>query len=305
MKVIEANQLSKWYGEVMGLNSFSVEIGEGITGLIGPNGAGKTTFIKIITGLIHQDKGEIRVLGEDGWNNPSLNKKMGYCPEHEALYPWMTAAQFLTTMVRMNGYGRDESKRMAREALSMVGLEDMDRKIKSYSKGMRQKVKVAQALAHDPELLILDEPLSGTDPVGRNTIINLIREMAGRGKNVVVSSHVLYEIERLTEQVVLIDRGRMLAEGNIHEIRGLIDQHPHTVLIKTKHAREMGRELLREGHVINIEFSREGNLLVKTRDPNKFYQELPKIVSINDFEVEEFMSPDDNLQAVFKYLVKK
>lgn len=307
MNVVVAESLSKWYGEVMGLNQFTVDIEGGITGLVGPNGAGKTTFLRIITGLIHQDKGDVKVLGETPWNNPSLNKKIGYCPEHDMLYPWMTAKEFLITMMKMHGYEKSESEKMAYEVLKLVGMDsrDVERKVKGYSKGMRQKVKVAQSFIHNPEVLIMDEPLAGTDPLGRKTIIELIKKLADAKTHVIVSSHVLYEIERLTDQIVLINTGRALARGNIREIRGLIDQHPHTVSIATRNARELGKELMNEASVISVEISDEGHLSVKTHEPDVFYQRLPNIIVQNKFVVDEMFSPDDNLQAVFRYLVKK
>ena len=307
MNIISASNLSKWYGEVIGLNQFTVDIGEGITGIVGPNGAGKTTFIRIITGMIRQNKGTVEVLGEKPWNNPSLNAKIGYCPEHEMLYPWMSAKEFLIAMAKMHGYSHSESERRAYESLEMVGLskKDMERKIKGYSKGMKQKVKIAQSILHEPELLILDEPLAGTDPIGRKTIIELIREMAKNGIHSIVSSHVLYEIEKLTEQVVLINDGQTIAAGNIHEIRELIDKHPHTVNVTTSNARKLGMELMKKESVISVSIIDENHLSVKTHKPEVFYKTLPEIIVRKKYEVSEIYSPDDNLQAVFKYLVKK
>ncbi|MEA2053945.1 MAG: ABC transporter ATP-binding protein [Candidatus Thermoplasmatota archaeon] len=307
MSIISADSLSKWYGEVIGLNQFTVDINKGITGIVGPNGAGKTTLFRIVTGMIRQDKGTIEVLGEKPWNNPSLNAKIGYCPEHEMLYPWMSAKEFLTSMAKMHGYGHNESEKKAYKSLETVGLNsrDMERKIKGYSKGMRQKVKVAQSIIHDPELLILDEPLAGTDPVGRKTIIELIRELANGGIHAIVSSHVLYEIEKLTEQVVLINAGQTLATGNIHEIRKLIDRHPHMVNLTTDNARKLGKELMEEESVVSARIIDEQHLSIKTREPDAFYQLLPEIIVKGKHEVNEIFSPDDNLQAVFKYLVKK
>jgi ABC-2 type transport system ATP-binding protein len=307
MSVVFAEKLSKWYGEVIGLNQLSVSIGEGITGLVGPNGAGKTTLIRIITGLIRQEKGQISVLGEKPWNNPLVNKKVGYCPEHENMYSWMTGLDFLTIMSKMQGYGHEISEKNAYEALERLGMsnQDMKRKIAGYSKGMRQKVKVAQSFIHNPDLLVLDEPLAGTDPMVRKTIIENIRIVANEGKNIIVSSHVLHEVERLTNQVVLINAGRVLAIGNIHQIRRLIDQHPHTVQLTTPDARLLGKELIKLDMIVSIDILDNQHLLIKTPSPENFYQILPKVIVNNNIAVEELFSPDDNLQAVFKYLVKK
>ena len=307
MNIVTADNLSKWYGEVIGLNQFNAVIETGITGLVGPNGAGKTTLLRILTGLIHEDKGHVKVLGEPPWNNPLLNARIGYCPEHEMLYPWMTGIDFLVSMMKMHGFQKSESTKRAREALKIVGLnrDDSQRKIKGYSKGMRQKVKVAQAFIHNPELLILDEPLAGTDPMGRKTLAELIKKMAAEGTHIIVSSHVLYEIEGLTDQVVLIDDGRALATGHIHEIRGLIDQHPHTVNIATNDARRLGKTLMEEEIVLSVTLMDESHVAVKTHQPDKFYQRMPDIVVNGSYEVYEMFSPDDNLEAVFRYLVKK
>lgn len=307
MSIISADDVSKWYGEVIGLNQFTVDIGEGITGLVGPNGAGKTTFIRIVTGVLRQNKGTIEVLGEKPWNNPSLNAKIGYCPEHEMLYPWMSGVEFLTVMARMHGYDKGASEKRAYEALAMVGLsrKDAERKIKGYSKGMRQKVKMAQAIVHEPELLILDEPLAGTDPMSRKTIMDLIRAMAKNGVHSIISSHVLYEIERLTEQVVLINEGRAIAAGDIHEIRKLIDTHPHTVNMTAQHARKLAMDLMKQKSVIAVSIIDENHLSVKTHEPETFYKMLPEIIARKNYDVSEMFSPDDNLQAVFRYLVKK
>jgi ABC-2 type transport system ATP-binding protein len=206
----------------------------------------------------------------------------------------------------MHGYTRDESERRAYASLEMVGLDQdvVDRKIQSYSKGMRQKVKVAQSIVHEPELLILDEPLAGTDPVGRKTLIGLINELAEQGIHSIVSSHVLYEIERLTNQVVLISAGQTLATGDFHEIRNLIDKHPHMVNITTSGARELGIALLELENVAAATVIDDQHLSVKTRAPDSFYDQLPKIIVDGGYEVREMFSPDDNLQAVFRYLVK-
>ncbi len=307
MSIISADGLSRWYGEVIGLNQFTVDIGEGITGIVGPNGAGKTTFIRIITGMIRQSKGSVEVLGEKPWNNPSLNAKVGYCPEHEMLYPWMNAKEFLIAMAKMHGYSRSESEKRAYESLETVGFsrKDAERKIGGYSKGMRQKVKIAQSILHEPELLILDESLAGTDPIGRKTIIELIRKMAKNGIHSLVSSHVLYEVEKLTEQVVLVNDGRTVAAGDIHEIRKLIDKHPHTVNITVNNARKLGMELMKKESIVSVSIIDENHLSVKTHEPEVFYKTLPEIIVKKKYEVSEIFSPDDNLQAIFRYLVKK
>jgi len=303
-RILWAMGLSKWYGMVMGLNNVSIEMYQGVTGLIGPNGAGKSTFIKLMTGQIRPSKGEVFVLEQKVWNNPQLFERIGYCPEQDSFYSWMTGLEFVSTLLRISGYEKKDAEYMAEESLRILDMSDsMDRKISGYSKGMRQRVKVAQAIAHDPDLLILDEPLSGTDPVGRVRIMNVIKEMSRKGKNVIISSHVLHDVERLTRNVVLINKGWIIAQGDVHAIRGLIDSHPHIVRVKTREARKLARALSGNETIVSIEFEPDG-LLVKTRKPDVFYAELPKILTENEIPFTELTSPDDNLDAVFKYLVE-
>ncbi len=303
MKVIEGEGLTKWYGEVLGLNRFSASFGKGITGLIGPNGAGKSTFLKLVTGQLLPDEGSLRVLDQQPFNNPALMARLGYCPEHNRLYDYMSGRRFVTTLLRLSGYRREEADRRARESMELVGLApNMDRPLGGYSKGMRQRTKLAQALAHDPELLILDEPLNGTDPVGRARMMEVIRGLPAREVSVIVSSHILYEVERLTDRVVLINHGKAIASGLIHEIRRLIDEHPHTVRIETPRPRELAAQLAGQDHVAEIGFDGE-MLTVRTRDPERFYTELPGIVVGAGIPVRAMESPDDNLEAVFRYLV--
>ncbi len=304
MTVIHGEGLTKWYGEVLGLNRFDATFDEGITGLVGPNGAGKSTFFKLVTGQLRPDNGTLDVLGERPWNNRELLARIGYCPEHNNVYGYMTGLKFVVTLLRLSGYTRAEADRRARDAMEVVGLEeDMDRPLVGYSKGMRQRAKLAQALAHEPDLLILDEPLNGTDPVGRVRMIEVIRSLPERGISAVVSSHILFEIERLTDKVVLINHGKAIASGQIQEIRGLIDEHPHTVLIRMGQPRKLAELLAPEGHVAEINFNTEGSLLVRTRDPERFYSELPRIILEAGLSVQSMESPDDNLEAVFRYLV--
>ncbi|MEE9173504.1 MAG: ABC transporter ATP-binding protein [Thermoplasmata archaeon] len=303
MTVIEGEGLTKWYGEVLGLNRFTARFDDGITGLVGPNGAGKSTFLKLVTGQLIQDEGSLAVLGEKPFNNQRLMARLGYCPEHNRLYDYMSGRRFVATLLRLNGYGREEAERRAVEGMKLVDLQaDMDRPLGGYSKGMRQRTKLAQALAHDPQLLILDEPLNGTDPVGRARMMEVIQGLPEQGVSVIVSSHILHEVERLTDRIVLIHRGKAIASGLIREIRRLIDEHPHTVRIGTARPRALAAELAAQDHVAEIAF--DGDMLtVRTRDPEAFYRELPGVVVEAGISVTSMESPDDNLEAVFRYLV--
>jgi ABC-2 type transport system ATP-binding protein len=303
--ILSADHLSKWYGQVIGLNDVSVSVPPGITGLLGPNGAGKSTFMKLITGQLKPSKGDVKVLGEPIWRNPKLFFRIGFCPEQDAFYERMTGLEWVTALVRLNGLGDAEAKAAAVRSLETVDLmEAANKRIGAYSKGMRQRVKLAQALVHDPELLILDEPLSGMDPLGRRKTIRMIRDWARQGKSILVSSHILHEIESMTANILLINNGRIVAEGNVHQIRDLIDTHPHTVFIRAERPRELAREFLSHADVISLRFE-AGAVVVETGKPDEFYASLTGLVAQGGVgAIEEVTSPDDNLQAVFKYLVK-
>ena len=303
--ILTSANLSKWYGQVIGLNDVTVSVPPGITGLLGPNGAGKSTFMKLITGQLRPSKGEVKVLGEPIWGNSDLYFRIGFCPEQDAFYERMTGLEWVMALVRLNGLSDAEAKTAAERALTAVDLMDAaGKRIGAYSKGMRQRVKLAQAIVHDPELLILDEPLSGMDPKMRRKTMKMIREWAKQGKSILVSSHILHEIESITSNILLINNGRILAEGNVHQIRELIDTHPHTVYIRAENPRGLAREFLARADVISMRFE-PGALVVETGKPDEFYAGITELVASGAVgAVEEVTSPDDNLQAVFKYLVK-
>jgi len=303
--IVSAEHLSKWYGQVIGLNDVSLTVPPGVSGLLGPNGAGKSTFMKLITGQLKPSKGSITVLGEPIWRNPALYFRIGFCPEQDAFYERMTGLEWVTALVRLNGVTETEAVSLASRALEAVDLTAAaDKKIGAYSKGMRQRVKLAQAVAHDPELLILDEPLSGMDPIARRKTIRMIKDWSRAGRSVIVSSHILHEIESMTSNILLINQGRILAEGNVHQIRDLIDKHPHTVHIKADHPRALAREFLAHDDVLSLRFE-DAAVVVQTGRPDVFYARLTDIAASGQLgTIHEVTSPDDNLQAVFQYLVK-
>ena len=303
--IITADHVSKWYGQVIGLNDVSLSVPPGITGLLGPNGAGKSTFMKLITGQLQPSKGQLRVLGEAAWDNPALYFRLGFCPEQDSFYERMTGLDWLVALLRLNGLDETAATASARRALEAVDLlEAAGKKIGAYSKGMRQRVKLAQAIAHDPEFLVLDEPLSGMDPLARRRTMALIREWARQGRSVLVSSHVLHEIEALTSNILLINQGRILAEGDVHHIRDLIDEHPHTVAIKAARTRDLAQATLALDHVLSLRFEGE-RVVVQTARPDAFYAWLTTVAASGECgDIVEVTSPDDNLQAVFEYLVK-
>ena len=304
--VIAVTGLSKWYGQVIGLNDVTVSIPPGITGLLGPNGAGKSTFLKLVTGQLKPSQGQVNVLGAPIWANPGAYAAIGYCPDQDAFYERMTGLEWVSALARLSGFEGDAATAVARTALETVSLTSAaDKKIGAYSKGMRQRVKLAQAVAHDPQLLLLDEPLAGMDPLGRRRTIKLIKDWSRAGKSIIVSSHILHEIELMTSNILLINNGRILAEGNVHQIRDLIDEHPHKVQIKSSQPRALARQFLEYPHVISLNFD-EDVVVVETNRPDAFYTELTALAA-NDATgaIDEVTSPDDNLQAVFSYLVKQ
>jgi ABC-2 type transport system ATP-binding protein len=239
------------------------------------------------------------------WGNPSLYQRIGFCPEQDAFYDRMAGCEWVAALTRLGGFTERAALEAARSALDLVDLLGAaDKKIGAYSKGMRQRVKLAQAIAHDPELLILDEPLSGMDPIARRKTIRLLKDRGRAGKSVLVSSHVLHEIESMTGNVVLVNQGRVVAEGNVHQIRELIDDHPHTVHVRTADTRQVARALLAEDDVLSLRFEGQA-LVVQTAKPDAFYSRLTALVASGEIgEVQEVTSPDDTLEAVFKYLVK-
>ncbi len=302
--VVRTQGLSRWYKQVIGVNDVTLEIPAGITGLLGPNGAGKSTFMKLITGQITPSRGTVTVLGEPVWNNPALMRRVGFCPEQDAFYSGMTGLRWVAGLLSLDGAPPAETERRALEALEAVDLLDAkDKKIGAYSKGMRQRVKLAQAIAHRPSLLILDEPLGGMDPLGRRATIRMIKEWAAQGRSIIVSSHILHEIESMTSNILLVNHGRIVAEGNVHEIRELIEEHPHRVFIECDEPRRLAERLVRWEVVAGMRLDESGVEIHTTR-PDAFFSKLPEVVLQGQVNVTSLLSPDDNLQAVFDYLVK-
>jgi ABC-2 type transport system ATP-binding protein len=305
--VVEFDGVSKWYGSVIGLNKLSVRVAAGITGLLGPNGAGKSTFLQLATGQLRPSQGDVRVLGHRAWNNAALMRHVGLCPEQDAFYEWMTGHDFVRTCARLTGMRRREATEAADDAMALVGMtEHMHRPIRGYSKGMRQRTKLAQALVHRPRVLLLDEPFTGTDPVARHDLIGVIRGLGEAGHSVVVSSHVLHEVETLTPNVILLHRGRLVAEGQVQQIRDLIDRHPHRIVLVADDYRALAARLVCWDDVEGVKMlGRDRAVLVETHHPDAFYARLPEVARAEGTAVREVYSEDNNLEAVFKYLVSK
>jgi len=305
--IIETLNLSKWYGNVLGLSDVTISVEAGITGLLGPNGAGKSTFMKLITGQLKPNIGGVTVDGRPPGRDFRLFARVGFCPEQDSFFEEMTGWQFLTGLLRLHHFSPSEIKKKAGQALEIVELiEDKDRVVRSYSRGMRQRLKFAQAIAHEPDILFLDEPLNGLDPLGRRKLIRLIKSYGRQGKTVVISSHVLPEIEAMTSSIILIHQGKIFAQGDIHYIRDLIEAHPHIISVKCSDRRALAAHIIGEEYVLKVDFGcGENELLVETRNRDKFFSRLPEIFVQNRIEVDEITSPDDNLQAVFDYLIGK
>ncbi len=300
MNVVIAERCSKWYGQVLGISDVSWKLGGGIVGLLGPNGAGKSTLIKLIAGLLRPSRGALTVFGENPFESTDVRRRLGYAPEHESTWDELTALELVTVMAQLAGVSAADAA--AKRALAEVKMTDaMHRRVRGFSKGMRQRTKLATAIAHDPDLLLLDEPLTGVDPLARVEIVNGIRALAAAGKTIIVSSHVLYEIEALTSEIVVIHRGQVLAEGNVYEIRKLIDRHPHRIRVECDRPRVLAAALAEAPHVTKLELGATG-LVIETRDPDRCYDELAEISLARELVIESLASPDNNLSAVFEYL---
>jgi ABC-2 type transport system ATP-binding protein len=303
--IVEFHAVSKWYGNVIGVNKLSLRVPPGVTGLLGPNGAGKSTLLQLATGQLCPSQGSVRVLGQEVWNNPALNHYIGLCPEQDAFYEWMTGLDFVRTCARLSGIPRRQATAAAERAIARVGMtEHMGRAIRGYSKGMRQRTKLAQALVHEPKVLFLDEPFTGTDPIARRDLMDVIRGLGAAGHSVLVSSHILHEVEALTPSIVLLHRGRLVAEGHVRQIRDLIDKHPHRIVLVCDDYRGLAARLVACDDVDGVRIMPgESAVTVETRSPDAFYARLPALSLSDGTAIREVYSEDDNLEAVFRYLV--
>ncbi len=303
--VVRFDGVSKWYGNVIGLNKLTLDIAPGVTGLLGPNGAGKSTLLQLATGQLKPSQGEVTLFGQAPWNNPTVIRWVGLCPEQDAFYEWMSGYDFIYTCARLTGFSRGQAKDATEQAFRQVRLtEHMHRRVGAYSKGMRQRTKLAQALVHQPDVLFLDEPFTGTDPVARRELMDIVIELADQGHSVVLSSHVLYEVQSLTSYIVLLNRGRLVAMGHIRQIRDLIDKHPHRIVLVCPEPRSLAAQLVLWDGVQGIELDLANHsIVVETLTPDAFYTALPRLASEGAIRIDEVYSEDDNLEAVFRYLV--
>jgi len=297
---LEFLAVSKWYGQIAALSEVTVRFAPGVTGLVGQNGAGKSTLLKLACGLLRPSQGEVRVAG-DSPARTSARRHIGYCPDLDKYDDHVTGREFVTRMLRLSGLGRSRARERAGELLSELSLgAAMDRAIAGYSKGMRQRVKLAQALGHDPAIMLLDEPLSGLDPVARHEVGELIRGLGESGRVVVVSSHILHELQAVAARVVLIHQGRLLAEGTVDDLREQLDDRPRKLFLRSTDPRALASRMFQMAPVSSVAMATDG-VQVETSGGQGFHQEITQLGA--DGLIQEIVPRDDSLDSVFGYLV--
>ena len=303
MSSLLLDSVSRWYGNVVAVNDISFEIGPGITGLLGPNGAGKTTLLHLMAGFLVPSAGSVRLDEASTWRNPDIYRRIGFVPEREAVHDFLTGRQFVLAAARLHDL--PNAAEAAERAIAMVDLGDAaGRAIGGYSKGMRQRIKVAAALVHDPPVLILDEPFNGMDPRQRLHMMNLLRRMAADGRTILFSSHILEEVERLSDRVLVIVAGRLAASGDFRRIRRLMTDRPHSFTVRSSDDRALGRELLAEPDVSSVEL-RDGVLTVRTGDYGALSRAIAPAAQRAGASLLELRPADESLESVFSYLVRR
>ena len=298
---IELKSVSRWYGNIVAVNEVSFRLGSGITGLLGPNGAGKTTILHMLSGLLKPSNGEVAVLGRPVWKNPEMYRDLGLVPERESVYPFLTGLEFVRLSARLHGLADPDAA--AARAIVAVELDDVkDRPTGGYSKGMKQRVKIAAGIVHDPRVLLLDEPFSGADPRQRLRMMAMLRRMAEEGKTIVFSSHILEEVERLAENILVIVSGRLAAAGDFREIRRLMTDRPHSLMLKSSDNRRLAAALLAQPCVFGAEIDSE-RLSVRSSDLAVFARVAPRVAREAGVTLFELRPTDESLESVFSYLV--
>jgi len=299
------DSVSKFYGEVLGVNRVSFALDPGITSLVGPNGSGKTTLLNLLTGLIKPTRGSIHVLGLTTRQPVELFRQVGYCTQFDSFPPGSTGYDFIFWPLRLHGFGREQAARLTDEALERAGMTEVARrKVAGYSKGMRQRIRLAQAIAHHPSVLVLDEPLNGLDPIARAEAIALFGALAAQGMHVIISSHILEEVDRISDRVVLMSSGYVVAEGQIREVRQEVRDHPMQILVRCSNAARLASAAFELNHVVEAKIVNDGRgVLIRTRDAEQFYLLLNKIVCSGLIAVEAVAPADDDVDSIYQYLI--
>ncbi|MGE3075376.1 MAG: ABC transporter ATP-binding protein [Dehalococcoidia bacterium] len=303
LAAVEVDHVSRWYGNIVAVNDISFSLNGGITGLLGPNGAGKSTLLHMLAGFLRPSAGEVRVLGEPAWGHPEMYRKVGLVQERESVYPFLTGLEFVLDSARLHKL--PDPHDAALRAIHMVELEQaMDRATGGYSKGMKQRIKIASALVHDPQILLLDEPFNGADPRQRLQLMDMLKGMAAEGRTVVFSSHILEEVERLADDVLVIVSGRLAASGDFREIRKLMTDRPHTFFVRTSDNRKLASSLVADSSVYGVELNGD-DLEVRTSEFAAFTKAVSGIARRANVSIFEIRPTDESLESVFSYLVKR
>ena len=303
--LIVFEDVSKFYGEILGVNRINLTIAPGITSLVGPNGSGKTTLMNLMTGLIQPTRGRVSILGISPSDPQTLFRKVGYCGQFDSFPKGMTGYDFVKSFLLVHGYHPKAAEEKTWQAIERVGLVDAaDRKVAGYSKGMRQRIRLAQSIAHEPAVMILDEPLNGLDPMARAETIRLFRELARDGMHLIVSSHILHEVDMMSDRVVLINNGYILAEGGVSGVREEMEEHPMQIMIRCDNPGLFASRAFSADSVVEVQLHQDKRgLFVRTRDADSFYLMLNKIVLESGMQVESIAPVDDDLNAVYQYLI--
>lgn len=304
-RTIVLEDVSKFYGEVLGVNRVNLSLPPGITSLVGPNGSGKTTLMNLITGLVRPSRGRISVLGLSPDDPERLFRKVGYCTQFDSFPRGATGRSLLVGWLRLHGHGAGQAEALAAEALERVGLsEAASRRIAGYSKGMRQRARLALALSHHPEVLVLDEPLNGLDPMARAEALALFEGLGKQGLHVLISSHILHEVDKVSDHVVLLSFGYVVAEGQIHGVRTEVAEHPMQILVRCARPHLLASRLFAAEHVVEVKLHPDGQgLLARTRDAEAFHRLLNRAVLEDGLELEAVAPADDDVNAVYQYLI--
>ncbi len=304
-QLIIFDNVSKFYGEILGVNRVNIQIAPGITSLVGPNGAGKSTLMNLMTGLLRPTRGSITLLGIPTDQPERLFRKVGYCTQFDSFPRGVTGREFVSSYLYVHGFTQKRASELTQVALERVNLvEAADRKVAAYSKGMRQRIRLAQSIAHQPSVLILDEPLNGLDPMVRAETIALFRKLAADGLHLIISSHILHEVDMMSDRVVLLNNGYIVAEGNIPGVRDEMEEHPMQILIRCDQPAKLASYVFAQSHVVEARLhdDRRG-LFVRTRDADRFYLLLNRAVSEGQVNVESVAPVDDDMSAVYQYLI--